>query len=91
LKKVKEGKTSAQPLIRKEPLPEIKRNDPNSISLNQAFTRQPVSFSGKRDEADKKDKIRKEVNLNELKKTLEESLGKMKPSAEDENEGFKRI
>ena len=87
LKKVKEGKASTQPLIRKEPLPETKRNDPNSISLNQAFTRQPVSFSGKRDEAEKKDKIRKEVNLNELKKTLEESLGKIKNdnSVDDES------
>ena len=66
-----------------------------AMSLDEALKKQPVSFSGRKDVKEERGRERKEVNLAELKKTLEESLGKMKPAEEDdpeeENEGFKRI
>ena len=61
-----------------------------TISFQEAVKKEPVSFLGKRPaeviEKEKKTK-RKEVNLEELKKTLEDSLKEMK---KDEDE-FKRI
>jgi len=77
LKKVKKEREE-EVQQKKEPTP--------MISLNEAIGQAPVSFSGKpRVENEKKEEKpkRKEVNLDELKKTLEESLREIK--GEDKN------
>jgi len=45
------------------------------VSLNQAFSNAPVDFHGRK-KADKPDLPKKEVNTDELRKILEESLKK---------------
>ena len=47
---------------------------PGAVSLKEAFEKNPVSFSTRRPEEEQRRPKRKEVNLEELKKTLEESL-----------------
>jgi len=65
LKKVK------KPVGEKDVVEQQKEIKPE-ISLKEAVLKEPVSFSGKT--ANERKKPRKEVNLEELKKTLEESL-----------------
>ena len=63
-----------------------------ALSLQEAIDKEPVSFSGKKEvekSKEEKERKRKEVNLEELKKTLEESLREIKPEKEDE--GFKKV
>ena len=66
LKKIKQGR-EGKPLEKTQ-----------TVSLEEAVGKEPVSFSAKKPEERKKPK-RKEVNLEELKKTLEESLKDEKP------------
>lgn len=61
--------------------PESKPN----ISLHEATQKPPVSFSPKKSFEENKPK-RKEVNLEELKKVLEESLKDVENNQEDEND-----
>ncbi len=84
LKKVKENKSPLPP-FHKNALAEGNRESSPSMSLGEAFGKQPLSFSSKKENVEKKERPRKEVNLQELKKTLEESLGKIKP--EEKKEG----
>ncbi|MDD2697139.1 MAG: type IV secretion system DNA-binding domain-containing protein, partial [Candidatus Pacebacteria bacterium] len=83
LKKVKKEREE-ETQQKKEPLT-------NTISLNEAVGQAPVSFSGKpRIETDRKEEKpkRKEVNLDELKKTLEESLKEMETKKDEDTQGF---
>jgi CxxC-x17-CxxC domain-containing protein len=97
LKKVKEGKSSpSSPPCESSDARDEKRTSP-AMSLDQAFRREPVTFSGRKDvekPREWKERVRKEVNLEELKKTLEESLEKMNPEEDKEDkadEGFKKL
>jgi len=65
-----------------EVLPERRETTP-SVSLEEATTKAPVSFSQARTTNDRPK--RKEVNLEELKKTLEESLKDVEPENNNEN------
>lgn len=96
LKKVKEGKSSSfHP--REDSDAKNERESSPGMSLDQAFRREPVTFSGRKDiekPREWKERTRKEVNLEELKKTLEESLEKMNPEEDKEDkadEGFKKL
>ena len=69
-----------------------KKETSPALSLQEAIDKEPVSFSGKKEvekSKEEKERKRKEVNLEELKKTLEESLREIKPEKEDE--GFKKV
>ncbi|MDP3995888.1 MAG: type IV secretion system DNA-binding domain-containing protein [bacterium] len=93
LKKIKENRTSS-PLLHENTATEGHKESSPSMSLNEAFKKQPVSFSGKKEGVEKIERPRKEVNLQELRKTLEESLGKIKPEEEEleeENGRFKKF
>ena len=57
-------------------------------SLEEAVKKEPVSFSSKREEEKPKPK-RKEVNLEELKKTLEESLSDFSKASNNDEESKK--
>ncbi|OGZ18917.1 MAG: hypothetical protein A2175_02160 [Candidatus Nealsonbacteria bacterium RBG_13_42_11] len=76
LKKVKDSQSQ-------KPKQEIQETTPK-ISFKEAVNQSPVAFSSKKPADDKRPK-RKEVNLEELKKTLEESLKEVKKEKEDEN------
>jgi len=102
LKKVKEGKSSSSPSLslrensvagnEKENSSE-KKDESSAISLEEAIEKEPVAFSGRKEiekTKEEKERKRKEVNLEELKKTLEESLKEMKPE-EKKDEGFKSV
>jgi len=56
----------------------------SAVSLQEAVGREPISFSGK---GEIKKKKRKEVNLEELKKTLEESLKGIETKKNEKNQG----
>ena len=86
LKKVKGSVAPAQPAVpaqEKQALPEKQETAPG-ISLEEATTEEPVSFSSKKTQDFQKPK-RKEVDLEELKKTLEESLEDIKLKEKEEN------
>ena len=86
LKKVKGPVAPAQPAVpaqEKQALPEKQETAPG-ISLEEATTEEPVSFSSKKTQDFQKPK-RKEVDLEELKKTLEESLEDIKLKEKEEN------
>jgi len=54
-----------------------KREEIPTISLEEAIKKRPIPFSvPRKQKEEKKEKKRKEVNIEELKRTLEESLGK---------------
>ena len=97
LKKVKEGKSSSSFHPREDSDAKNERESSPGMSLDQAFRREPVTFSGRKDiekPREWKERARKEVNLEELKKTLEESLEKMNPEEDKEDkadEGFKKL
>jgi CxxC-x17-CxxC domain-containing protein len=97
LKKVKEGKSSSSFHPREDSDAKNERESSPGMSLDQAFRREPVTFSGRKDTEkprEWKERARKEVNLEELKKTLEESLEKMNPEEDKEDkadEGFKKL
>ncbi len=76
------------------PAPEKPKESTPAVSLKEAMDKGSVSFSGKpfhgQENEDKNKFKRKEVNLEELKKTLEESLKKIggennQPKKENEN------
>ncbi len=73
LKKVKNEKSAPA-----KGMPESRKETTPTISLEEAFSKDSVSFSPKKQVETQKPK-RKEVNLEELKKTLEESLKKIEP------------
>jgi len=87
LKKVKGPAAPAQPTVpaqEKQTLLEKQEAAPG-ISLEEATTEEPVSFSSKKTQDFQRPK-RKEVDLEELKKTLEESLKEIETKPEtDEN------
>lgn len=87
LKKVKGPVAPVQPAVpaqEKQTLPEKQETAPG-ISLEEATTEEPVSFSSKKTQDFQKPK-RKEVDLEELKKTLEDSLKEIETKPEtDEN------
>ncbi|MDD5144785.1 MAG: type IV secretion system DNA-binding domain-containing protein [Candidatus Pacebacteria bacterium] len=61
-----------------ERIPEEKKELPlPSFSLSEAIKKEPVSFTMNKKPEERKKPKRKEVNLEELRKTLEESLGKV--------------
>jgi len=65
---------------------EVSSEESQSISLEEALKKEPISFSGKEVTEKKKEKKkqkRKEVNLEELKKTLEESLKDIKDKGKE--------
>jgi len=69
---------------RKKMEKEKEQRESGIVSLKEATKREPVSFSPSKKitswrEKTEKEKKRKTVNLEELKKTLEESLKKGKP------------
>ena len=66
-----------------EPKQEFQEKNPK-ISFEEAVNQPPVAFSSKKPTEDKRPK-RKEVNLEELKKTLEESLKEVEKKKEDES------
>ncbi|MCX6759159.1 MAG: type IV secretion system DNA-binding domain-containing protein [Candidatus Nealsonbacteria bacterium] len=67
-----------------------KKKTSSTFSLQEAVGREPISFFGKREvkktKEEKKTK-RKEVNLEELKKTLEESLKGIETKKDENNQG----
>ncbi len=75
----------SRPVYCKTCLKKIKNNTESKpvISLDEAVEKNPVSFSGKSAteevKREKKVRKRKEVNLEELKEALEDSLKKLKP------------
>ncbi len=73
LKKVKEEKSALPPDLR----PPIEEKS-QSVSLDEAVKEAPVSFNGSKRSFEQKKKERKQVNLEELKETLKESLEKFK-------------
>ncbi len=74
LKKVKGSSEKEKPNL---PVaePEKKKEAAPAVSLQDAVSKAPVSFSGRpTNEKEERKRPRKEVNIEELKKTLEESL-----------------
>ncbi len=65
---------------------EVSSEESQSISLEEALKKEPISFSGKvvtEKKKEKKKEKRKEVNVEELKKTLEESLRDIKGKSKE--------
>lgn len=61
----------------KETRPTIKKNNIQTIALEEAVNKNPIPFSvSKREGKEKNEKKRKKVNLDELKEVLKESLNK---------------
>lgn len=54
---------------------QVQQSRPSGLSFNDALKQGPVNFRGKKLE-DKREKPKVEVNTNELKKVLEEAMGK---------------
>ena len=73
LKKVKEEKSVLPPNLKSSA-----EKENQSVSLNEAIKEAPVSFKGSKRTFEQKKKERKQVNLDELKETLKESLEKFK-------------
>jgi CxxC-x17-CxxC domain-containing protein len=88
LKKIKQERSEqpplkVEPVLRTEPVPvktEPILSKPEPASLKEAIEKETVSFSSKIDKPKPK---RKEVNLEELKRTLEESLGDLPEKPKD--------
>lgn len=76
---------SSRPVYCRNCLKKTRKGNSQNIPLRQAVEKEPVYFYKKKPEKEEKNKKRKEVNLEELKKTLEESLKKIKPEEEDKN------
>lgn len=76
LKKVKDSQSQEQKQKPQETTPKI--------SFKEAVEEPPIAFSGKKPTDNKRPK-RKEVNLDELKKTLKESLKEVEKKKEDED------
>jgi CxxC-x17-CxxC domain-containing protein len=78
-----------QPQPQIKPCPQVQSvpQSPNpSISIDEAIKKEPVSFSPKKENTTKEEGFkRKEVNIEELKKTLEESLKGINRGEKDEN------
>jgi len=92
--KNKDGKTDNAPIqpqkLAQVPTQTFSQNPAPVISLDQALKNEPISFSRPKivQTPEIKDRIkRKEVNLDELKKVLEESLRK----TENNNENPKGV
>ena len=94
LKKVKGPAPAvpAQPAVsapERQTLPE-KQTITSGISLEKATTEEPVSFSSQKTQDFQKPK-RKAVNLEELKKTLEESLKRIETKPDDNDKNPKGV
>jgi CxxC-x17-CxxC domain-containing protein len=81
----------SRPVYCKSCLKKIKKpkeEESRGMSLEEAITQQPVSFSSKKPEAEEKRPKRKEVNVEELKKALEESLKEDKKEDNENPQGI---
>jgi len=73
LKKVKEEKSVLPPNLKSST-----EKENQSVSLNEVIKEAPISFNGSKRTFEQKKKERKQVDLDELKETLKESLEKFK-------------
>jgi len=68
-----------------KPEDSVSRKTISSVPLEKVLKEEPVSFGRRRESPEPQKRKRKDVDLGELKKTLKESLDKMRQSEKNEN------